>query len=80
MTSAVLAAASTDNSAAGTGFLIAAGFIAYWVPAIIALIRHVPAKGQVVMVNLFLGWTVIGWIVALAMAFRARPETPAVTR
>jgi hypothetical protein len=38
-----------------------------------AFMRHVPAKAQVVIVNLFLGWTVIGWVVALVMAFRTVP-------
>jgi hypothetical protein len=52
--------------------------LAYWIPTFIALARHVPAKAQVVVVNLFLGWTVIGWVVALVMALRAVP--PAVQR
>ena len=46
----------------------------YWLPSIFALMRRVPAWGQVVVVNLFLGWTFIGWIVALVMAFRAVPD------
>jgi hypothetical protein len=49
--------------------------IAYWVPTIIAFARHVPAKAQVVIVNFFLGWTLIGWVVALVMAFRQVPPT-----
>lgn len=31
-------------------------------PTIIASARHVPAKAQVLIVNLFLGWTFIGWV------------------
>jgi hypothetical protein len=49
----------------------------YWLPAIIAVARRVPAKAQVVIVNLFLGWTVVGWVVALVMAFRVVPPAPA---
>jgi hypothetical protein len=30
----------------------------------------VPDIGTVVIINMFLGWTVIGWIVALVMALR----------
>ena len=73
------------NSAGGVAGAIAGtfGFIAllaaYWVPTITAYVRHVPAKAQIVIVNLFLGWTLIGWVVALVMAFRAVPE-PAVRR
>lgn len=50
---------------------------AYWFPSILAFMRHVPAKGQVVVVNLFLGWTVIGWVVALVMALRTVPASGA---
>lgn len=42
----------------------------YWVPTIAAWVRHVPNRGSVAVVNLFLGWTIVGWIVALAMAMR----------
>lgn len=32
--------------------------------------------GSVVVLNLFLGWAVIGWVVALAMACRTRDAVP----
>jgi hypothetical protein len=41
--------------------------------SIIAAVRKVHGTGQVIVVNLFLGWTAIGWVVALVMAFRAVP-------
>jgi hypothetical protein len=45
----------------------------YFLPSIIALARKVRNTGSVVLINLFLGWTLIGWVVALAMAaFRTR--------
>ena len=50
-------------------------FILYWAPSIIAALRKVHGIGQVIVVNLFLGWTVIGWIIALVMAFRHVPKT-----
>jgi Superinfection immunity protein len=49
-----------------------AWFALYWLPTIIALWRKVPNKGSVAVINGFLGWTAIGWIVALAMAVRSR--------
>ena len=62
------------------GFLITIGVIAvvvaYFIPTIIATQRKVPSSGSVVVVNFFLGWTVIGWIVALAMASRSAPARP----
>jgi hypothetical protein len=48
-----------------------------WAPTITALSRHVPNRGSVVVVNLFLGWTVVGWVVALAMACRSKPTVAA---
>jgi len=43
-------------------------FALYFVPSIIVIIRKSHNIGPVIVVNLFLGWTFIGWIVALAMA------------
>lgn len=40
----------------------------YFIPTIIAGFRKLPSAGSVAVVNLFLGWTFIGWVVALAMA------------
>jgi hypothetical protein len=54
-------------------FLLVA-FVVYWVPTIVAVVRRneVPSVAAVVVVNCFLGWTLIGWVVALAMACRSR--------
>jgi hypothetical protein len=45
----------------------------YFVPVIVGAIRSVPNIGSVFVVNFFLGWTFIGWVVALAMASRSQP-------
>jgi TRAP-type C4-dicarboxylate transport system permease large subunit len=42
----------------------------YFVPSIVAVARKVTHQGSVVVINLFLGWTFVGWVVALAMACR----------
>jgi hypothetical protein len=47
------------------------GLALYFLPSIIAIPRKVPNIGSVVVVNFFLGWTFIGWVVALAMPFEA---------
>ena len=44
----------------------------YFLPSIVAVARKVTHQGSVIVINLFLGWTFIGWVVALAMAFRTR--------
>jgi hypothetical protein len=50
----------------------------YLVPTIVATNRQMPNKGSTIVVNLFLGWTVIGWIIALAMAL-GRKDHPIKT-
>ncbi|MFI8767710.1 superinfection immunity protein [Streptomyces sp. NPDC053792] len=45
----------------------------YFVPTAVAIVRSVPNRGSVIVINIFLGWTVLGWIVALAMAARSGP-------
>ena len=53
-------------------------FVLYAVPSIVAIARkNVPHYGSVIVVNAFLGGTVIGWIVALAMACRS-PVQPVI--
>ena len=46
----------------------------YLLPSIVAATRQVPHAGPVVIVNVFLGWTLIGWVVALALAVRDVPQ------
>jgi Superinfection immunity protein len=46
----------------------------YFLPTIVAKLRGVPNFGSVAVLNLFLGWTFIGWVVALAMAARSVPR------
>jgi hypothetical protein len=49
-------------------FFLVGAFFAYFVPAIIAQRRHVADQGGIVILNLLLGWTVIGWLAALGWA------------
>ena len=44
------------------------GFIAYWVPTLAANSNRHRNRAAIAMLNLFLGWTVIGWVIALAWA------------
>lgn len=39
-----------------------------FLPTIVASSRNCKATGGIFVVNLFLGWTVLGWIIALAWA------------
>jgi hypothetical protein len=44
--------------------------VLYFVPSIVAIARKITHQGSVVVINVFLGWTFIGWVIALAMACR----------
>jgi hypothetical protein len=46
--------------------------LAYFLPSFLAYQRKAPDQNTVAVINLLLGWTVIGWIVALALALRDR--------
>jgi hypothetical protein len=45
----------------------------YFTPAIVVFARRLPHSGSVIIIDVFLGWTLIGWVVALAMACRSKP-------
>ena len=53
-----------------TGFILLL-VAAYFLPTLIAVMRQVPNTGSVVVINLLLGWTFVGWAVSLAMAARS---------
>jgi hypothetical protein len=64
----VLASSSGGGGAAVFVVIIVIG--AYFLPTIVAVARKVTNQGSVAVINFFLGWTLIGWVVALAMACR----------
>ena len=46
------------------------GFVLYFLPTLVALLREKYDKLSIFLLNFFLGWSVIGWIVALIWAFK----------
>jgi hypothetical protein len=54
------------------------GLVMYFLPTIIAAIRSKRDTLAIFLLNLFLGWSVIGWIVALIWA--AKNDVPVVVR
>ena len=54
------------------------GFVMYFLPSIIALGRNKRDITAIVLLNFFLGWTMIGWIVALIWAVKT--DVPMVAR
>jgi hypothetical protein len=54
------------------------GFVMYFLPSIIALVRSKRDITAILLLNLFLGWTFIGWVVALVWAVKT--DVPVVVR
>lgn len=53
------------------------GFILYFLPTIVALVRSKRDTVSIVLLNVFLGWTLIGWVIALVWAFKVDNPLPA---
>jgi Superinfection immunity protein len=53
------------------------GTVMYFLPSIIALARSKRDLLAIFLLNLFLGWSVIGWIVALVWAAKSEVPTTA---
>lgn len=43
----------------------------YLLPVIVGWGRRVPDIGSVAVINILLGWTLVGWVVSLALALRS---------
>jgi hypothetical protein len=54
------------------------GFVMYFLPSIIAFARSKRDITGIILLNFFLGWTVIGWVIALVWA--AKTDVPVVVR
>ena len=54
------------------------GFILYFLPAIIAFARGKRDAGAILVLNFLLGWTAIGWVIALVWALKQ--DVPAMVR
>ena len=48
-------------------------FVMYWLPTVIGMIRGLPSVLGIAALNFFLGWTVVGWVLALMWALAASP-------
>jgi Superinfection immunity protein len=55
------------------GFIVGS-IVLYFCPTIIAISRSHTNKTSIIVLNLFLGWTVLGWVGALVWAYSAKPQ------
>jgi hypothetical protein len=82
-----LAAKPADGDGVSTEFsgffalvLCSLGALLYLVPWVVACRRHVDAQAGIIVLNLLLGWTVLGWVGALIWAVHAETESQAKLR
>lgn len=61
----------TNNNAIALGSLIL--FILYWIPTLVAWKRKHPDKISILVLNLFLGWSVLGWVISLVWSLKSKP-------
>ena len=54
------------------------GFVMYFLPSIVAFARSKRDMASIVLLNFFLGWTMIGWVVSLVWAFKT--DLPVMVR
>ena len=67
-----MAGSTSSGGGALVGLILVVTMIAaHLLPLIVAGLRKVPNVGSVAVINFFLGWTFIGWVVAMAMACRS---------
>ena len=57
--------------------LLGFGFVFYFLPSIIALARSKRDTLSICLLNFFLGWTMIGWVIALVWACKTDVAVPA---
>ena len=49
------------------------GVAIYFLPSLIAVARHAHNATGIFMLNLFLGWTGVGWLIALCLSIFSAP-------
>jgi hypothetical protein len=54
--------------------LIVIGVVIYFIPTFLGRKRGIPLTGWLFVVNLLVGWTLLGWIGCLLWAVLATPE------
>jgi len=72
-----IAAASPSANQRGAlvlfGAVVVSAVALYLLPTLVAAVRGARDLGSVAAVNILLGWSLVGWAVAWALALRDRP-------
>lgn len=83
-TLALFAQAKSDETAGMAAAVVMVGLAIlglafYFLPTMIAVLRRHGNLMPILIVNFFLGWSLIGWVVALAWAF-SQQDSPRYRR
>lgn len=54
----------------GTILLLIFGIVIYFLPGLFAVLSEREDKSSIIIVNILLGWTVVGWIIAFLLCFQ----------
>ena len=55
------------------GIILLASIVGgYWLPTLVAAKRDLSNTGPIALVNGLVGWTFVGWVIALVMACRPK--------
>ncbi|SHG52776.1 Short C-terminal domain-containing protein [Fodinibius roseus] len=49
-------------------------FGAYFLPSLVAMLRRHDNTGSIFVLNLLLGWTILGWVIGLVWSFSSQKE------
>ncbi len=58
-------------------FFLLPSLIMYFVPTIIAVARHARSTTGIILLNIFAGWTFVGWIIALIWSITSQKKSTA---
>lgn len=72
-----VAAAAIMAAAAIGGVLL--GFMIYFLPTLVAWDRRHRERTPIFLVNLFFGWSVLGWIIAFIWSFTSQVDQPSTS-
>ena len=70
------AAGAVSGSALGL-MVMGLGLLLYFLPTVLAWSKR--DRASILVVNLFLGWTLVGWVVALAWALKHEAPRPRIS-
>ena len=65
-----------ETSGAGSAVVGVMVFVVYFIPAIVAIVGRHRRWLLITLIDLLFGWTVIGWLVALALLATGRRRQP----